>query len=656
MTELLETTYKLPEVLTVEKAERPASQDTENAEAFAALEQGVCAALETYSNVHRGSGHNSLVTTQLYEQAREIVLDYLKLSKDRYAVVFCTPRRAEVLKARLKPQHYHCLSSEDIGLPLGLRAVVVERTALRGDIPFQTGGGTARLVAPRWVIWAGSPDKFEAGTPAIINVIAFAKVLRLIEQFGKDAFKSDAAEKRSAIEILYHDELEEYSGRELLQELKQTLIGRVVRVPTVEGSQPFINLDNGASTPTFAPIWNAVRQTWRQSSQVQQAIVHEVKSICADALGAPRSAYDVIFTANTTEAINLVAESLSHESEKDIKPIVVNTIMEHNSNELPWRTLRGFTQIRLEVDADGFVNLVELESLLCSYNQNGEHDQQRIKLVAVSGASNVLGVFNDLAAISRIAHRYGARLLVDAAQLVAHRKVEMDACEIDYLAFSAHKAYAPFGTGVLIARKGLLNFSPAEMELIRSSGEESVGGIAALGKALVLLQRIGFDVIQAEEQTLTAQALRGLKQIPGITIYGINDPDAPQFARKGGVIVFRVEGLMANRVAVELAERGGIGVRSGCHCAHLMIKRLLNVPPLLEQFQGVMLTLIPKLSLPGLTRVSLGIANSAEEIDTLVQVLSDIARQPRTRSDGDVQRQMDAFAGAAAQRVYSQLK
>ena len=113
------------------------------------------------------------MTTQLYEQAREIVLDYLELSKDPYAVVFCTPRRAEVLKARLKPQHHHCLSSEDIGLPLGIRAVAVERTALRGDIPFQTGGGTARLVAPRWV--SGPPD-IEAGTPAIVNVIAFAKV------------------------------------------------------------------------------------------------------------------------------------------------------------------------------------------------------------------------------------------------------------------------------------------------------------------------------------------------------------------------------------------------------------------------------------------------------------------------------------------------
>ena len=142
----------------------------------------------------------------------------------------------------------------------------------------------------------------------------------------------------------------------------------------------------------------------------------------------------MIFTANTTEAINLVAESLSR-TDTGIEPVVVNTILEHNSNELPWRTLRGFSQIRLGVDADGFVNLNELDTLLCSYNQQGEHGEQRIKLVTVSGASNVLGVCNDLAEIGRIVHRYGARLLVDAAQLVAHRKVEVEACGIDYLAF-----------------------------------------------------------------------------------------------------------------------------------------------------------------------------------------------------------------------------
>ena len=186
---------------------------------------------------------------------------------------------------------------------------------------------------------------------------------------------------------------------------KQTLIGRGVHVPTVEGVRPFINLDNGASTPTFAPIWNAVCQTWRQSSQVQQAIIHEVKSICAQVLGAPLAAYDVIFTANTTEAINLAAESLSHESEKGAESVVVNTLLEHNSNELPWRTIPGCSLIRLPVDAEGFVDLDELETLLRAYNQQGQHGKQRIKLVAVSGASNVLGIFNDLAEISRIVHQ-----------------------------------------------------------------------------------------------------------------------------------------------------------------------------------------------------------------------------------------------------------
>ena len=557
-------------------------------EAFAELERGVHAALETYSNVHRGSGHNSMVSTHLYEQARDIVLEYLGLNKDKYVVIFCTPRRAELLKAQLKPGSYQSVSSQDIGLPLGVRALAVERKALPRGVPFQTGGGTARLVSPGWVIWAKAPDKFEAGTPAIVNVIAFARALRLIQHFGKDAFQDapPAEEAGRPAEILYHDELEKYSGRELLDELRQTLIGRGVRVPTVEGARPYINLDNGASTPTFTPIWNAVCQTWRQPRQVQQEIIHEVKSICAEVLGAPLAAYDVIFTSNTTEAINLVAESLRNESEPGIEPVVLNTLLEHNSNELPWRMIPGFSLIRLPVDAEGFVDLNELETLLCAYNQKGQHGKKRIKLVAVSGASNVLGVFNDLAEISRIVHRYGARLLVDAAQLVAHRKVEMEGCGIDYLAFSAHKVYAPFGSGVLVVRKGLLNFSPAELELIQSSGEENVGGIAALGKALVLLQRIGLDVIQEEEQALTGRALRGLAQIPGLKIYGIKDPDSPRFAQKGGVIVFGLKGIMANRVAKELAEQGGIGVRYGCHCAHLLIKRLLNIPPLLAAIPG----------------------------------------------------------------------
>ena len=106
----------------------------------------------------------------------------------------------------------------------------------------------------------------------------------------------------------------ELSGRELLHELRQTLIGRGVRVPTVEGARPYVNLDNGASTPTFEPIWAAVRQAWRQPAHVQQAVVQEVRSIVADVVGAPPAEYDVIFTSNTTDAINLVAESAGREA------------------------------------------------------------------------------------------------------------------------------------------------------------------------------------------------------------------------------------------------------------------------------------------------------------------------------------------------------
>jgi selenocysteine lyase/cysteine desulfurase len=337
---------------------------------------------------------------------------------------------------------------------------------------------------------------------------------------------------------------------------------------------------------------------------------------------------------------------------------VLNTLLEHNSNELPWRSIPGVSLIRLPVDAEGFVDLNELETLLRAYNQDGRHGTSgtsgsaRIRLVAACGASNVLGVFNDLEEIGRIVHRYGARLLVDAAQLVAHRVVETESWGIDYLAFSAHKVYAPFGSGVLLARKGLLTFSPAELERIRSSGEENAGGIAALGVALVLLQRIGLDVIREEEQALTAWALRGMAQIPGLKIYGTVDPESLRFARKGGVIPFDLGNILPGRVAGELAERGGIGVRYGCHCAHLLIKRLVGVPPLLEQLQGLILRLFPRVALPGVVRVSLGIENSAEDVDTLIRVLGEIARQPKAGAQTNVRRQMDDFTTAAARRVY----
>jgi selenocysteine lyase/cysteine desulfurase len=644
--------------------------NNEKAEALAGLERGIHAALETYSNVHRGSGHNSIVSTQLFEQARHIILEYVGLSKGRYVVIFCTPRRAASLMKQLDPESYQFLSSLDIGLSLGVRALAVKRKALPGGAPFQTGGGTTKLISKDWVIWANAPDKFEAGTPAIVNIIAFAKALRLVQKYGKDIFMDSTAEKLTTTEILYHDELENYSGRELLDELRKTLIGIDVRVPTKEGARPFINFDNSASTPTFTPVWNAFRQAWRQPQIIKQEIIHEVKSICAGVLNAPPDSYDLIFTSNTTDAINLVAESLSRESGDGSEPVVLNTLLEHSSNDLPWRMIPHHMLIRLSVDAEGFIDLKELDTLLSEYNKKGHYGNKRIKLVAVSGASNVLGVCNDLVEIGRIVHQYGARLLVDAAQLVAHRKIDMEGCGIDYLAFSAHKVYAPFGCGVLVVRKGLLNFNSEELELIQLSGQENAGGIAALGKALVLLQRIGMELIQEEEQTLTRQALHGLAKIPGLRLYGIKGPESPGFPHKIGVIVFDLKNKTPNRVAKLLALQSGIGVRYGCHCAHIIIKHLLHISPFLERFQRMIQTLFPKLKLPGLVRFSLGIENSKEDVDTLIQALGNIANPTRALTDSnsasrnngspilneaELKQQMNDFARACALRVYSQL-
>ena len=631
-------------------------QITGNTESsYTELERGVHAALETYSNVHRGSGQFSIVTTYLFEQARTIVLEYLELNKGKYVVIFCTPRGAETLISNLEPESYQSVSSLDVGLPLGVRALAVKREALKGRVPFQTGGGTTRLVSPGWVIWANAPDRFEAGTPAIINIIAFARALCLIRKSGNAIFMNSTSEKLAAVQILYHDELEKYSGRELLEKLRQTLIGHNILVPTVEGAKPYINLDNSASTHAFTPVWKAVCQTWRQPRHIQQEIIHVVRSICSEMLGVSMDTYELIFTSNTTEAINLAAESLSLESAPETDPVVLSTILEHTSNDLPWRMVPKISLIRLNVDNEGFLDLNELDTILSSFNHKHLYGKKRIMIMTMSGASNVLGSINNLEEISRIVHNYGARLLVDAAQLVAHRKVEIERCAIDYLTFSAHKVYAPFGTGVLIVRKGLLNFETAHLEKIKLSGEENSIGIAALGKAFVIMQRIGLDLIRAEEQALTTYALRGLTQIKGLTIYGIDDPSSPRLAQKGGVIVFTLKGLMSDKVAKELSTRGGIGVRYGCHCAHILVKHILAVPPSLERFQRIIARLIPRLRFPGVTRVSLGIGNTREDIDTLIHVVSKIATKTKSLKMKEIERQINVFARDAARRVYYQL-
>lgn len=630
---------------------------------YEVLERGISAALETYSNVHRGSGYFSMATTHLFEKARDIVLEYLGLEKGKYIVIFCSPRGAEALKERLNPKDFQCVSGNDLGLKLGVRALAVLKKALPKGAPVHPGGGTARLFAPGWVIWSEAPERFEAGTPAIINIIALAIALLEKRKNGDVNFNQYKKIQGSAQEIVYNDELTNYKGKELLRELSKTRFGQGVQVPVATGSVSFVNFDYAASTPTFNPIWKAVMQTWQQPETVQREIVSEVKSVCAEMLGAPLYEYDVIFTSNTTEAINLVSESLKNDVQPGTETVVLTSVLEHSSNDLPWRTITNGTVLRLTVNKEGFYDLNELERLLKEYNAEKKYGEKRIRLVALNGASNVLGTFNNLPEISRIAHNYGAQLLVDAAQLVAHCRVNMAECGIDYLAFSGHKVYAPFGSGALVARKGLLKYDKAEMDSICESGEENAGGIAGLGKALLLLQRIGTDYIQKEEQELTAYALQCMAQVSGMKIHGIKDHASPQFNRKGSVIVFNLRQIIAERIARELAEKGGIGVRYGCHCSHILVKHIVGVGPFLERFQWLILQLFRKLQLPGVTRVSFGIGSSKEDVDTLIRVLEKIGEKPAKSAGNqngspvltktEIKKQMKEFVNAAAEKVYS---
>ena len=623
------------------------------------LEKSIFEALRNYSNVHRGSGHKSITSTLLFEHSRKIVLEYLGLSPSSYSVIFCSPHQAVLFERLLSKEDYRIVSSGTLGLSLGIRAVAVKKTALPGGPPPQSGGGNAKLISRDWVIWTRAPGKFEAGTPAVINIIALARALQLEMKYGVQVSQGPDGRDTSSAGLLTSGFMDGYRGNELLEALRNARIGLDLKVPTVQGERPFINFDNSASTPTFLPVWDTFRHFMYSEETDGDNLIETVQKIYFEFLGASGKDKEVLFTSNTTESINLVAGSLGKDLPEDFEPVVACTILEHSSDDLPWRMIPNHTLVRIPVDLEGFIDLQILEEMLEAYNASGRHGKKRVRLVAVSAASNVLGTCNDLKAISDLAHRYGAELLVDGAQLVAHRKVEMDQKGIDYFVFSAHKVYAPFGCGILVVRKGLLRYTPREMETIRVCGQENRAGIAALGKIFYILGQIGMDVIEQEEQELTAFVLTGIGSIPGIKMMGIRDVHDEKHAQRVGVIPFNLKDTISFRVGKELAVYNGIGLRVGCHCAHILVKYLLGVSPGLEKFQRIMQTLIPSVRFPGLVRISLGMENTREEVEVLLDGLKQVSERKTSGHSKYPGKEMDRiladYSMECRRRVFSTL-
>ena len=170
-------------------------------DSFPKLEEAAYLALQMYSNVHRGAGHNSLVSTRLFDQSRDVVLDYLGLPGRDFEVIFANPQRAKVLKNLIGTDDYRVITSREIGLPLGVCALAIRKEKLPKGIPYETGGGTVRVVSEDHVLWAGPPDRYEAGTPAILNIIIFARALQLHKQNPK-AFTQKNGDLKKLLSLL----------------------------------------------------------------------------------------------------------------------------------------------------------------------------------------------------------------------------------------------------------------------------------------------------------------------------------------------------------------------------------------------------------------------------------------------------------------------
>jgi selenocysteine lyase/cysteine desulfurase len=175
------------------------------------------------------------------------------------------------------------------------------------------------------------------------------------------------------------------------------------------------------------------------------------------------------------------------------------------------------------------------------------------------------------------------------------------------------------------------------------------------------------EIILREEQALTAHLLQGMAKIPGLSVHGIKHQHSPSFARKGGVIAFSIKGVMPYRIAAVLTGQEGIGIRTGCHCAHLLVKHILHVPPPLQKLQRVIVNLFPNIELPGVARISIGIGNSPEDADTFIRVLDKIVKQkntPQTQpkpfvQDGnrflskkEIKQQMEEFVKMTERRIF----
>lgn len=384
---------------------------------------------------------------------------------------------------------------------------------------------------------------------------------------------------------------------------------------------PIVYLDSAATAQRPDVVIEAEMEFYRKynanplrglySLGIEATDRYEEARECVAKLIHAASAKEIIFTRNATESLNLVAYSygLSHLRKGDE---IVVSILEHHSNQLPWRMVAektGAVVKYLECDRQGHILDADLQAAF----------SEKTKLVAVTQVSNVLGIRTPIDKIVALARKSGAVVVLDAAQSTPHMEVDVQKLGVDFLAFSGHKLMAPMGIGVLYGRKELLSEMPpfltggemiqtvtrdkvvyAELPHKFEAGTVNGAGAWALAAAIRYLQEVGYEQIQKQELLLTTQLMDGLKKVPHVQIQGSPDPK-----EHCGIVSFTIDGVHPHDVS-SILDADGIAVRAGHHCAQ----------PLMQQI-GVMST----------TRASMYFYNTEEDIKKLLASVQTIRRR-----------------------------
>ena len=360
----------------------------------------------------------------------------------------------------------------------------------------------------------------------------------------------------------------------------------------LEAMQAFYELHN-------ANIHRGVHRLAEEATE----LFERARATVARFIGAP-DPRQIVFTRNTTEAINLVAHAWGR-SQLKAGDVILLSEMEHHSNLVPWQMLAAERGLRLEflpVTDGGELDLTALPRLL----------DLRPRLVAITHMSNVLGTLNPIDHIIRESHRAGAAVLIDAAQAVPHLPVDVGQLDPDFYAFSAHKMCGPTGIGALYARLDLLeqmppflgggdmikrvelrSFEPNTVPHKFEAGTPAIAEAIGFGAAAEYVAAAGREAIHAHEQALAAYAMERLEEVPGVRIFG------PPPERRGGVVSFTLDGIHPHDVA-QILDGEGVAIRAGHHCA---------------------MPLHARLGLPASARASFYLYNTLAEVDTLVHGL-----------------------------------